>query len=52
MFRHADWTHPGAAATMWNCEGLVQVKVANVRSDVAGPTPAETNTEPKSDAEK
>src|SRR4051812_25790971 len=38
MFGHSDWTHARSTAAMWNAESLVQIEVANVGSDIAGPT--------------
>ena len=36
VLRHADRTYARAAAAVRHCEGLVQVQVADVRTDVAG----------------
>ena len=38
---HADGAHARAAAAVGNAEGLVQVQVADVGADVAGPAEAD-----------
>ena len=41
MLRHADRPHARTAAAMRNAERLVQIEVADVRADVAGPAKAD-----------
>src|SRR3546814_8649982 len=38
---HRAWTHAGAAATVRDAEGLVQVEVRDVRTPLAGPGDAD-----------
>ena len=38
MLRNSDRPYPGATPSMWNTEGLVQIKVTDIRTDPAGAT--------------
>ena len=37
MLRHADRPHARPAAAVRNAEGLVQIQMADIRADIAGP---------------